>query len=121
MKESSPSGNRKTVIRKICFIMSDPLKPLFSVPGAALESLARRAASATALTVAVRDLLPEPVRPHVLSVVRRGDDVVVLVDSAAWSARVRYAGPGIRERLTAAGEPVSGKLRVRVGRKIAKD
>jgi hypothetical protein len=48
--------------------------------------------------------------------VRRSEDLVIIVDSAAWSARVRYAGPRLREQLQAAGEPVAGRLRVRVGR-----
>jgi hypothetical protein len=40
----------------------------------------------------------------------------VLVDSAAWSARVRYAGRRLLEQLAADGEAVTGKVRVRVGR-----
>ena len=47
---------------------------------------------------------------------RRGDDLVVIVDSAAWSARVRYAGRRLTESLARDGEMVTGKVRVRVGR-----
>jgi hypothetical protein len=96
--------------------MSDPLKPLFDTPLPGLERLARQAAAAASLGDKVRQLLPEPLRPHVVSANRRGDDLVVIVDSAAWSARVRYAGTQLREQLAAAGEPVAGKVRVRVGR-----
>lgn len=96
--------------------MSDPLKPLFSGPGSALEELARRAADTTALADVVRGVLPERVRAHVVAAVRRGEDLVVIVDSAAWSARVRYAGPRLQEALAGRGEPVAGKVRVRVGR-----
>ncbi len=96
--------------------MSDPLKPLFGVPGSALEALARKAASASALTDTVRELLPEALRPHVISAVRRDEDLVVLVDSAAWSARVRYAGQRLCEQLDALGQRVNGRVRVRVGR-----
>jgi hypothetical protein len=96
--------------------VSDPLKPLFGGPGSALESLARRAAATSALTDSVRGLLPEALRPHVISAVRRDDDLVVLVDSAAWSARVRYAGQRLCEQLDALGERVNGRVRVRVGR-----
>jgi len=96
--------------------MSDPLKPLFSGLGPELEKLARKAAAATTLTAVVQQFLPEALRPHVVSAVRRGDDLVVIVDSAAWSARVRYAGPRLREQLQAAGTPVAGKVRVKVGR-----
>ena len=35
---------------------------------------------------------------------------------AAWSARVRYAGPVLKEQLATAGEAVAGKVRVRAGR-----
>ena len=96
--------------------MNDPLKPLFAGLTPALEQLARKAAATQGLTALVRQSLAEPLRPHVVSAVRRGDDLVVIVDSAAWSARVRYAGPGLREQLATAGEAVAGKVRVRVGR-----
>lgn len=95
--------------------MSDPLKPLFSGLGGAFAELTRKAAATTSLTSAVQRSLPDTLRPHVVSAVRRGDDLVVIVDSAAWSARVRYAGPRLREQLQALGEPVAGKVRVKVG------
>jgi hypothetical protein len=97
--------------------MSDRLKPLFAGLDSALEKLARQAAATTSLTATVQAALPETLRPHVVAAVRRGDDLVVIVDSAAWSARVRYAGAQLREQLQASGEPVAGKIRVRVGRK----
>ncbi len=96
--------------------MTDRLKPLFSGLDGGLESLARRAAAAATLTERVRSALPSPLGEHVRSAARRGDDLVVIVDSAAWTAQVRYAGRRLREQLAGAGEPVTGKLRVRVGR-----
>jgi hypothetical protein len=96
--------------------MSDPLKPLFAGLAPGLEQLARKAAATVGLTGLVQQSLPEALRPHVVAAVRRGDDLVVIVDSAAWSARVRYGGPGLKEQLAAAGEAVAGKVRVRVGR-----
>lgn len=96
--------------------MGGPLKPVTAGLGAGLRELARDAAAAGELAELVRRCLPELLRPHVLAAARRGADVVVIVDSAAWATRVRYAGPRIRERLEAAGEPLAGKLRVRVGR-----
>jgi hypothetical protein len=51
--------------------MSDPLKPLFSGSGSALETLARKAAAAAGLTTTVQELLPAELRPHVLAAVRR--------------------------------------------------
>jgi hypothetical protein len=96
--------------------MSDPLKPLLAGLDPALVKLAQKAAAAASLTVKVQQSLPEALRSHVIAAARRGDDLVVIVDSAAWSARVRYAGPRLREQLQAAGEEVTGKVRVRVGR-----
>jgi hypothetical protein len=106
----------KQLFINIALIMSDPLKPLFAGLDPALVKLAQKAAAAASLTVKVQQSLPETLRAHVVAAVRRGDDLVVIVDSAAWSARVRYAGPRLREQLQAAGEPVPGKVRVRVGR-----
>jgi hypothetical protein len=96
--------------------MSDPLRPLFSGSDGALARLERGASAAEALAATVRAALPEALRPHVLAANRRGDDLVVIVDSAAWAARVRYAGTRVREQLDAQGIGFTGRLRVRVGR-----
>lgn len=97
--------------------MTDRLKPLFSGLGPGFEKLARQAAEAATLTARVQQALPAPLGSHVLSAARKGDDLVVIVDSAAWSARVRYAGERLKEQLAADGETVAGKVRVRVGRR----
>lgn len=94
--------------------MSDPLKPLFSTPLPGLERLAQKAAEVVGLAALVRKELSEPLGEHVVGAARRDEDLVVIVDSAAWSARVRYAGPKLVERLAELGEPVKGKVRVRV-------
>jgi len=99
--------------------MSDPLKPLFSDLTGGLLKLARGAAEAATLGTVVRECLPEALRTHVVAAARRGDDLVVIVDSAAWAARVRYAGPRLQKQLESRGESVSGKVRVRVGRPAA--
>lgn len=96
--------------------MTDPLKPLLAGLDPAIARLARKAADTVSLAEKVRAALPDPLRQHVVAAVRRDDDLVVIVDSAAWSARVRYAGTKLREQLAAAGEVVNGKVRVRVGR-----
>jgi hypothetical protein len=96
--------------------MSDPLKPLFSTPLDGLDRLARKAAEAVGLADVVRRELPDSLGQHVVGAARRADDLVVMVDSAAWSARVRYAAPKLVQRLAELGEPVVGKVRVRVRR-----
>ena len=94
--------------------MSDRLKPLFGglVPG--LAALEKRAAAAQSLTEKVRLELGEALRPHLVSAARRGDDLVVIMDSAAWTPRVRYGAQAIKQRLESGGEPPIGKLQVKV-------
>jgi hypothetical protein len=107
--------------------MSGPLKPLFShladsvdrlerrperLDG--LEKLARRSSEVAVLADRVRDALPAAVAGHVIGAVRRGTDLVVIVDSSAWSARVRYAGRRVREALAETGETGIERVRVRV-------
>jgi len=94
--------------------MANPLKPLFGGPLPGLEQLATRAAAAESLTATVSRELPTPLGAHVVSAARRDEDLVIIVDSAAWTARVRYAGPRLKERLAELGGPVAGKVRVRV-------
>ena len=98
--------------------MTGPLKPVFAGLESGLRTLARDAAAAGELAELVRESLPEALRGHVVAAARRGNDVVVIVDSAAWAARVRYAGPRVRERLEASGQVLVGQLRVRVGRPV---
>jgi hypothetical protein len=119
MKQPPPTGKNSVAFVKRLLIMSDPLKPLFGGPGGALDQLARRAAEVDALTALVRRSLPDPLGPHVTASTRHGDDLVVTVDSASWTARVRYGSATLRERLAAAGQPVTGRIRVRVGRPLA--
>jgi hypothetical protein len=114
MNEQAEAGNEKPPFVKYLLTMADPLKPLFSTPLEGIEQLARRAAEVRSLAALVQRELPDPLGPHVVGAARRGDDLVVMVDSAAWSARVRYAGPKLKARLGELGVPVIGKLRVRV-------
>ncbi len=94
--------------------MANTLKPLFGGSSPGLEQLAKRAAAADRLTTIVRRELPGELGAHVVSAVRRDDDLVIIVDSAAWTARVRYAGPHMKQQLAGLGEAVTGKVRVRV-------
>jgi hypothetical protein len=124
--------------------MSDALKPLFGDLTDGIDRLARRAKAAATLTEQVRAALPEPLRAHVVSANERrvagangrggsergsnergGDEtgareLVVIVDSAAWAARVRYASRRLREALASNGAGRFDKLRVRVRAPLGK-
>lgn len=95
--------------------MVDSLKPLFGGPMPGLERLAKAASEADRLAQSVRSALPPEVAGHVVAATCRGEDLVVIVSSAAWSAQVRYAGPALREALAAGGGPEVKRVRVRVG------
>jgi hypothetical protein len=94
--------------------MPDSLKPLFGGFSPGLDALARKAKAAGSLTEKVRLELAEALRPHLVSASRRGEDLVVIMDSAAWTPRVRYAARALKARLEAEGEPKVGKLLVKV-------
>jgi hypothetical protein len=94
--------------------MPHRLKPLFGSLGTGFEALAKRAAAAQSLTEKVRLELTEPLRPHLVSASRRGEDLVVIMDSAAWTPRVRYGARALKARLEQAGEPPIAKLQVKV-------
>jgi len=94
--------------------MTDRLKPLFGGLAPGLAALEKKAAAAQSLTEKVRQELAEALRPHLVSATRRGDDLVVIMDSAAWTPRVRYGAQAIKQRLESGGEPPIGKLQVKV-------
>ena len=94
--------------------MPDALKPLFGGLSPGLDALARKAKASQSLTEKVRLELAEALRPHLVAASRRGEDLVVIMDSAAWTPRVRYAARSLKARLEQAGEPSIGKLRVKV-------
>lgn len=94
--------------------MSDPLKGLFQGLAPGLAALERKAAAAQSLTEKVRGELAEALRPHLVSASRRGEDLVVIMDSAAWTPRVRYGARALKARLEATGEAPIGRLMVKV-------
>ena len=94
--------------------MTDVLKPLFGGLSPGLDALARKARSAGSLTEKVRLELAEALRPHLVSAARRGEDLVVIMDSAAWTPRVRYGARQLKERLEAGGETPILKVQVKV-------
>lgn len=94
--------------------MTDRLKPLFGGLAPGLAALEQKAAAAQSLTEKVRQALAEPLRPHLVSASRRDADLVVIMDSAAWTPRVRYGAQALKELMTQAGEPAIGKVLVKV-------
>lgn len=94
--------------------MTDRLKSLFGGLAPGLAALEKKAAAAQTLTEKVRSGLGEALRPHLVSASRRGDDLVVIMDSAAWTPRVRYGAQALKDRLAEGGEPPIGKVVVKV-------
>src|SRR4051812_13125999 len=94
--------------------MSGPFKPVLGNFGPGFEALSRKAAAAQSLTEKVRAELSEALRPHLLSASRRGQDLVVIMDSAAWTPRVRYGARALKARLEQGGEPAIDQLLVKV-------
>jgi hypothetical protein len=99
--------------------MSEPrnsLKPITAGLSPLFASLERRAQATIELAERVRALLPSPDKDHVTAASYRAETLVVLADSAAWAARIRYAQQELLSRLHAAGETRFTKLKVKVGR-----
>ena len=95
--------------------MSGGLQPLSAALGGGIAALEARAKEAFRLLDVVRAALPEPEKNHVLSAVYRDDTLVIGVDSAAWTAHVRYREQSLLKGLLDAGEKPFTKLKVRVG------
>jgi hypothetical protein len=95
--------------------MSDSLKPLSDCLGARITELESRALAVDALTAQVRSALPRDLSPHVITAVVRETTLVIVADSSAWCAQIRYAEEQLRRHLDANGGPVFARLRVRVG------
>jgi hypothetical protein len=100
--------------------MPDSLKPLSDLLSSGFRELAKRAeahaSAGRALVQRVRAALPEPLREHVVAAHRRGSELIVQVDAAVWSARVRYAGRALAEALENADGAAIERIRVRVRR-----
>ena len=79
-----------------------------------LGELHARAKAFSALAARVRALLPSAEATHVTGVVQCNNGLVILVDSSAWCARLRYRTNALRARLAQVlGQEVQ-ELRVRV-------
>jgi len=96
--------------------MSHRFKPVSTGLGPLLADLERRAAAVLDVTARVRSALPNPEKEHFVSASYREDTLVISMDSAAWSSRVRYMQENLIADLHAAGETRVTKIKVRVGR-----
>jgi hypothetical protein len=96
--------------------MSEPMKPISTGLGPLLAQLERRARETLDLTDRVRAALDGDERAHVVSASYRGELLVIVADSAAWSSRIHYLQETLAERLRAQGETQFSKMQVKVGR-----
>jgi hypothetical protein len=97
--------------------MSDRFKHVSQDLGGLFADLERRVQSTLDLTAQVRTALQGAEKDHVVSVSCRDETLVVLVDSAAWCPRIRYAHQQVLDAVRATGETRFTKLKVKVGRK----
>jgi hypothetical protein len=63
-----------------------------------LERLRQGSAQADVTLQAVRGVLPDGLGEHVWGATVRDKTLTVLVASAAWSTRIRYHAPGLKDR-----------------------
>lgn len=64
-----------------------------------LAEVVRRANTLAAITEKLKSVLPESLKPHLVSVNLRTDTLILIVDAAAWAARLRYLESEIRSHL----------------------
>ncbi len=92
---------------------------ILSRPDGPLAGLVERARAMETLTAAVRAALPEEARAHLVSAAQREDGTLVLVtESSAWAARLRFSSDEARaaaRRYGVAAESVSVLVRPRHG------
>ena len=74
------------------------LKDLLADTGG-LAGIVRRAEATDRLARSVQSAVPAEVSDHILGANLRGDRLVVIVDGAAWAARVRFESATIRRVL----------------------
>lgn len=79
-----------------------------------LKSLQDAALAASRTLEAVRECLPEPLRPKVWSASLRNQTLTLLVTSAEWGTRLRYLAPQLRESLEARLARSVSRLVIRV-------
>lgn len=89
------------------------LKDLLKRDGG-LARLVERAAATDQLSRCVQSALPGEVSPHVVGANLRDRRLVVVVDGAAWAARVRFEARTIKQVLAETQEIEISRVSVRV-------
>jgi predicted nucleic acid-binding Zn ribbon protein len=79
-----------------------------------LGELRARARAFSALADRVRAVLPSAEATHVTGIVQCGNGLVILVDSSAWCARLRYRASALRPQLSELVGHEVQELRIRV-------
>jgi Dna[CI] antecedent, DciA len=79
----------------------------------AFQQLAARIPEQKSWSDWLRALVPAELAAHIVNVIPKGAELVVLADSAAWSARLRYALAALEPQITARDAAVQ-RTRVRV-------
>lgn len=64
-----------------------------------LARLVEKARQTDRLSRQVRDIMPKNLADHVIGANFRDDQLVVITDSAAWAARIRYLDQELRTQL----------------------
>lgn len=72
-----------------------PLKDLIGGPDTVVGRLKQRSVDIDTLTAQVRCLIPDTLRPHLLSANQRDDTLCLVADAAVWAAELRYHAPDI--------------------------
>jgi hypothetical protein len=95
-------------------IRAEKMFALGDVLGPQMARLAAQAQQRASLADVIKAALTPQIRPHVLGASWRKTTLVVMVDSGAWTAQVRFAEEDIRRHLKEANEPDCERLWVRV-------
>ncbi len=89
------------------------LKDLLTGSGG-LAGLVKRAAATDRVARRVQSALPEEVSAHVIGANIRENRLVVIVDGAAWAARVRFEAARLKQALAETEELTIERVSVRV-------
>ena len=90
------------------------VKDLLEKSGSPLATVSGKAARLEELTNVVRQVLPEPLKWHLVAVSEREDTLVLTADSAAWAARLRFHERDVLTHHNCRQGRISHKVVVRV-------